>query len=232
MLNLKPVDQPYVCSHCNSGFMKEKTLTVHMCEQKRRYLARSEKHVQIGYQAYIKFYQLTQRFQGEKTYDEFSRSPYYNAFIKFGSFVSNVNPLYPQHYIDWVVTSNVKLDHWCRQELYDKYVLELIKTENVETALQRTLAHMMDWAEEKNAVWNHYFDYVSLSRATFDIRDGKISPWVILNCQAGKTMLSKMNDEQLEAISAVIDPEYWMRTFRKQKQDVELVRQVLEEAKL
>lgn len=232
MLRLKPVEQPYVCPHCNSGFMKEKTLTVHMCEQKRRYLARNEKHVHIGYQAYVRFYQLTQKFKDVKTYDEFARSPYYNAFIKFGSFVSNVNPLYPDHYIDYVVTSNVKLDHWCRQELYDKYVLELIKHENVETALQRTIAHMMDWAEEKNAVWNHYFDYVSLSRATFDIRDGKVSPWIILNSTAGKTMLSKMNDEQLESISAVIDPQFWVRKFRQQKQDVELVKQVLEESKL
>jgi hypothetical protein len=212
--------------------MKEKTLLVHMCEQKRRHLARTEKHVQIGYQAYNRFYQLTQKFQGNKTYEAFAKSPYYNAFIKFGSFVSNVNPLYPDNYIDWVVTSNVKLDHWCRQELYDKYVLDLIKTENVETALQRSLAHMMDWAEEKNAVWNHYFDYVSLSRATFDIRDGKVSPWVILNSVSGKTMLSKFNDEQLEAVSAVIDPEFWIKKFRKQKSDVELVKQVLEETKL
>ena len=232
MLKLSKVEQPYVCPHCNSGFMKEKTLFVHMCEQKRRHLAKDEKHVRYGYTAFVRFYQLTQKFQGVKSYDDFARSPYYNAFIKFGSFISNVNPLYPEHYIDWVVTSNVKLDHWCREELYDKYVLELIKTENVETALQRSITHMMDWAEANKSIWSHYFNYVSLSRATYDIKDGKVSPWIILNSKSGKEMLTKFNDEQLQAIGPVIDPEYWIKKFRQQKADVELVRQVVEEAKL
>ena len=45
-------------------------------------------------------------------------------------------------------------------------------------------------------------------------------------------MLTKFNDEQLQAIGPVIDPEYWIKKFRQQKADVELVRQVVEEAKL
>jgi hypothetical protein len=48
MLQLKVIDQPYICEHCKSKFSKEKTLVVHMCEQKRRHLAIGEKHVQIG----------------------------------------------------------------------------------------------------------------------------------------------------------------------------------------
>ena len=232
MLQLKPIKKDFICSHCNSGFMKEKTLIVHMCEQKRRHLARTEKHVHIGYQAFVRFYQLSQKFNGIKLYDEFARSPYYNAFVKFGSFISNVNPLYPDHYIDWVVTSGVKLDHWCRDELYDKYALELIKTESVETALERSINHMMEWADANKSVWNHYFNYVSVNRAMFDIKDGKISPWIILNSEAGKTMLASFNDEQLNAISLVIDPPYWMKKFKKQRSDVELVKTVLKEVNL
>ena len=232
MLNLKTMSKPYVCVHCNHGYTKESTLTVHMCEQKRRHLAKDEKHVKIAYMAYVRFYQLTQKFQGIKTYEDFSKSPYYNAFIKFGSFVSNVNPMYPDHYIDWVVTSGVKLDHWCREELYDKYVLDLIKTEAVETALERSIKHMMDWAEANNSVWNHYFSYVSINRASYDIRDGKVSPWLILNSSTGKGLLAKFSDEQLEAISAVIDPQFWVRKFKKQPADVELVKQVLKESNL
>jgi hypothetical protein len=226
------MSKPYVCVHCNHGYTKESTLTVHMCEQKRRHLAKDEKHVKIAYMAYVRFYQLTQKFQGIKTYEEFSKSPYYNAFIKFGSFVSNVNPMYPDHYIDWVVTSGVKLDHWCREELYDKYVLDLIKTEAVETALERSIKHMMDWAEANNSVWNHYFSYVSVNRASYDIRDGKVSPWLILNSNTGKGLLAKFSDEQLEAISAVIDPQFWIRKFKKHPSDVELVKQVLKESNL
>ena len=155
----------FICQFCKSSFVKEKTLIVHVCEQKRRALAKSEKHVVLGYDTYNRFYKKTQNAKHDKTYDEFARSPYYNAFVKFGSFISNVNPLYPDRFMDYVVMSGVKLDHWCRDEVYDQYVIDLVKKESVETALQRSISHMMLWADDNQAQWNHCFLYVSLSRA-------------------------------------------------------------------
>jgi hypothetical protein len=222
----------YVCQYCSNTFTKEKTLMVHLCEQKRRALAKTEKHVVMGYDAFNRFFKMSQNLKGNKTYDEFAKSPYYNAFVKFGSFVSNVNPLYPDRFIDYVIKSGVKLDHWCRDELYEKYVADLIRTETVETALQRSIGHMMAWADTHQSQWNHYFLYVSLNRATFDIRDGKISPWVILNSKNGKEMLSKFSDEQLAAVGTTIDPQFWMNKFKKLPADVELVRQVVKESNI
>lgn len=234
MLDLldKKTMQTYVCEHCKSKFTKEKTLIVHMCEQKRRYLARTDKATIMGFSAYNKFYRLTQKAKEDKSYDDFTKSPYYNAFVKFGSFISNVNPLYPDKYIDFVVTSGVKLDHWCREDLYEKFVIDLIKTEPVETALERTIDTMTKWATENNAQWNHYFKYVSTNRAMFNIKDGKISPWLLLTCETGKELLNTFNDEQLEAIGSMIDPIFWRKKFQTRKFDIELVSQVIKESKL
>lgn len=226
------VDGVFTCQYCNHKFSKEKTLAVHVCEQKRRALARTERHVVLAFDTYNKFYKMSQNAKGDKTYDEFARSPYYNAFVKFGSFVSNVNPLYPDKFIHYVVTSGVKLDHWCREELYDKYVIDLVKTEGVETALERSISHMMSWGEANNASWNHYFLYVSLSRATFDIKDGKISPWLLLNSAHGRDMLKKLGDDQLMAISSVMDVPFWMNKFKKRPADTELVKQVVKESNI
>jgi len=224
--------QEFVCVHCQSKFTKEKTLMVHMCEQKRRHLAQNEKHVVMGFYTFNKFYELAQKSAQSKTYLEFSKSPYYNAFVKFGSFVSNINPLYPNNFIEWIVKSGVKIDHWCRDELYEKYVLDLIKTEAVETALERSIKHMTLWAENNNSLWNHYFIYVSTSRAMFDIKDGKVSPWLILNSNSGKKLLDQLDDTQLSAISNIIDPIFWSKKFKSSKQDIELVKQVIKEAGL
>lgn len=231
MLQLS-VNKPFVCQFCGHKYMQERTLAVHMCEQKRRHLAKDEKHVVIGYQAYNQFYKLTQKFGHDKTYDEFAKSPYYNAFVKFGSFVSNINPLYPEQFINYVVRSGVKLDHWCRDELYEKYVVELIHTESVETALERSIAHMQNWAEANNSIWNHYFSYVSSNRAVFDIKDGKISPWLILNCKTGKEMLNNFRDDQLSAISNIIDPQIWVKKFKTRSFDLDLVKQIVRESNL
>lgn len=204
-----------------------------MCEKKRRALQKDEKRVRHGFYAFQRFYKLSAGAKKEKTYQDFCNSQYYNAFVKFGSFISNVKPLYPEKYIDWVVTSGVKLDHWCRDELYEKYALEFILKESVETALERSVTTMMDWAsEQETAPWNHYFMYVSLNRAVWDIKDGKISPWLILNCKTGKDMLSKLNDEQLEMVFHVINPEHWALRFKRSKSDVELAKQVAKESSL
>lgn len=231
MLEFK-VNKPYICQYCNHAYMQEKTLAVHMCEQKRRHIARNDKAVVSGYHTYNRFYQITQKKNENKSYEEFARSSYYNAFVKFGSFISNVNPLYPTQFIDYVVTSGVKLDHWCREELYEKYVVHLIHTESVETALERTVAHMEAWAQDNNSVWNHYFRYVSTNRAVFDIKDGKVSPWLVLNSVTGKNMLNTFRDDQLSAISTIIDPQVWVKKFKKQTWDLELVKKVVQEADL
>ena len=203
-----------------------------MCEKKRRALQKDEKRVRYGFYAFQRFYEKSMNIKNTKTYEEFCNSQYYNAFVKFGSFINNVKPLYPEKYIDYVVTSGVKLDHWCREDMYEKYAINLIRKEGVETALERSVMTMMEWAEENNSVWNHYFNYVSLNRAVWHIKDGKISPWLVLNCNSGKEMLGKFNDEQLGMIYSITDPKHWAVRFQRQPSDVALVKEVAKESNL
>lgn len=224
--------KPYVCEYCKNSYTKESTLLAHMCEPKRRWLQKDEKRVQLGFYSFQRFYRLSAGAKVDKTYEEFAKSSFYNAFVKFGSFVSNVRPLYPEKYIDHVVTSGVKLDYWCRDDMYEKYAVELIRKEGVETALERSVNTMVEWASTHNSVYNHYFHYVSLNKLTWDLRDGKVSPWLILNCKSGKEALGKLNDEQLNMIANVLDPSHWALRFKRQPKDVELVKQVAKEAGL
>jgi hypothetical protein len=210
--------------------MKEKTLFAHMCEQKRRAMQKDEKRVQAGLMTFNRYYRLTQNSKKEKTYEDFCKSAYYNAFVKFGSFVNNVNPLYPDRFVDYVIKSGVKLDHWCRDELYETYLYEMIKEEPVESAVQRTIQNMMEWGDYSQAQFNHYFNYVNLNRAVRDIRNGTISPWVILNCKTGKIMLNKLNDDQLDLIAPAFDLAWWLRKFKQAPADVALVQEICKEA--
>jgi hypothetical protein len=223
-------EQPYNCVHCGKSFMKEKTLYAHMCENKRRAMQKDEKRVQAGYMAFNKFFKMTQGAKKEKTYDEFCKSPYYNAFVRFGSFVNNVMPIYPERFMDYVIKSGVKLDHWCRDELYETYLFEMIKTEPTESAVQRTLQTMMEWGDVSQAQFNHYFNYVNLNRAVHDIRNGKVSPWVILNCRSGKDLLNKLNDDQLDMIAPAFDLPFWLKKFKAVPADVALVKEICSEA--
>jgi hypothetical protein len=210
--------------------MQEKTLYAHMCENKRRAMQKDEKRVQAGFLVFNRFFRLTQGAKKDKTYEDFTKSPYYNAFVKFGSFINNVNPLYPDKFIDYVIKSGVKIDHWCRDELYETYLYETIKVEPVESAVQRSLQTMMEWGDHSQAQFNHYFNYVNFNRAVHDIKDGKISPWLMLNCKSGKDMLQNFNDEQLSMIAPAFDLPYWLKKFKQVPADVALVKEICKEA--
>lgn len=222
-------DQPHLCVHCGKKFMRETTLFSHLCESKRRALQKDEKRVQAGFMAFNRFFQLTQNAKKNKTYEEFCKTSYYNAFVKFGSFVNNVKPLYPDKFIDYVIKSGVKLDHWCRDELYEKYLFEMLKVEPVEAAVHRSVTTMIEWADTNKSTYVHYFNYANLNRAVHDIVNGKISCWMLLNCKSGKNMLAKFSDEQLDLIAPALDMPYWVKKFKDNPADVALVKEICKE---
>jgi hypothetical protein len=186
----------------------------------------------MGLLTFQRFYEITQKTNQPKTFDDFASSSFYTAFVKFGSFMINTAPIYPERFIDFVIKSGVKLDHWCTDQMYEKYIQELIKIEPADGAIQRSIITMMNWAEKNSAQWEHYFAYVNLNRATHDIKEGLISPWLILNTKSGKALLRQMNDEQLEIIATIIDPQFWIKKFKTLPADHELVKDVIKEAKI
>jgi len=220
------------CTYCGKTFAKERTLQVHLCEPKRRYLQRDEKWVVNAFMVFQRFYEVHQHNSKPRTYEDFCDSAYYNAFVKFGRYIMHINPLYPDKYIDYVLHSKIKLDHWARDDLYEAYLIDALKGEPVEAALQRSIATMMDWAVEQNAQWSDYFRLVNTNRAVQHIQQGKISPWLLLGCNAGKKMLKSFSDEQLQMTQRFINPEYWANKFRSFPADHMLVQDTAKEAKI
>ena len=72
----------FECQFCKKSFKREKTLAVHLCEQKRRWINRDEKYVRLGFLAYNRFYEITQGATKQKTYEHFTKSNYYTVFAK------------------------------------------------------------------------------------------------------------------------------------------------------
>jgi len=226
------MDDLNTCTYCGKFFTRERTLQVHLCEPKRRHLQKTEKWVQNGFMVFQRFYEIHQHNVKPKTYDDFCKSSYYNAFVKFGRFIMNIHPLYPEKYIDYVILSKIKLDHWARDDLYEAYLIDTLKVEPIEAALQRSIATMMEWSDEQNAQWSDYFRLINTPRAVQHIQQGKISPWLILGCSAGKKMLNSFTDEQLQMTQRFINPEYWSNKFKSYPADHLFVQETAKEAKI
>lgn len=225
-----PVAKNYKCQYCGDAFSRETSLAAHLCEPKRRHQQRDEKGVKLGLQAWLRFYDLTQGSSKLKSYDDFAKSPYYKAFVKFGRHIYNIKAINPSAFIDYVIKNNKKIDHWCKDKIYSEYLLEYLRRENPQDALERGIVEMQTWADENNSVVNHFFNYSTPSRLCSMIVNGRISPWLIYCSESGQTSLERLNDEQIAMIYSYIDPDYWQRKLKEYLADAEWCRTVLTEA--
>lgn len=222
----------FKCEYCNKEFKRENTLAVHMCERKRRYMQRDEKHVQLSFRAYQLFYKIGTNSKKEKTYDDFAASSYYTGFVKFGIYCKDLRIDDVPAYTKWLLQNQIKLEKWTSDRNFNAWIKTRLKTESVDRAVERTVMFMQEWSKESGNTWNQYFDVVNPNVAVFHICSGKISPWVIYSSDKAQYMLDRFNGEQLKMIIEYIEPIYWKRMTLKYPEDVAWVNNILKEADL
>ena len=220
----------YTCQYCEKSFQRENSLAVHVCEAKRRHQERTETGVQLGLQAYLRFYEITQGSARLKTFDDFAKSPYYRAFVKFGRYMQSIRAINPARFIDWVVQKNKKIDHWCRDTIYTEYLVEYLRVEHVDDALTRGIEQGITWSETTGHPAQDYLRHGNVNQICYDVSTGRVSPWILYNCESGTELLSRLNTEQLAMVWNMIDTDVWQKKFRDYPADVEYIKDILQQA--
>jgi len=220
----------YNCRYCKKTFVKETSLAVHMCEPKRRYQEKDERGVQLGLHAYLRFYELTQGSAKLKTFDDFVESPYYRAFVKFGRYCVDVRAVNPNKFTEWLLKHNKKIDHWCKDTVYTEYLLEYLRLENVNDALARAIEFSIGWSEQTGSPAEDCLRYGNTNAMVYAVTAGRISPWILYNCESGQKFLSELDNTQINMVWPYIDSEVWNKKFSDYLADQEYVTEILKKA--
>lgn len=218
------------CEFCRRSFMRESTLLVHVCEARRRRQEQHERGVELGFRAYLRFYEIMQGSSRLKTFDDFADSPYYRAFVKFGRYCVDTKAINPERLTEWLVRNNKKIDRWASDEIYSEYLVKYLVTEAVSDALTRGIEFSIDWAEKHSCQAHDLLRYGNSHTICHAITTGRISAWIIYNCDSGTTWLSQLDNHAIGMIWPYIDSDVWQKKFQDYPADQIYAQEMLAKA--
>lgn len=223
------IDKPlkYGCDFCGRTFARETTIGKHICEYKNRWLNKDLQSNRIGFQAWLQFYQKNTSTKKKKTYEDFIKSAYYSAFVKFGAYCVNVNAINISRFTDWLLKNQVKVDTWCSDTVYTRYLIEYLRTEDPLDGIARSVETTIEWSSRDNILPKDYLRYGNPNRICQLISVGKITPWMLYQSQSGVEFLDKLNPDSAKMIIDYIDPEKWALKFHREPENVKQVKELL-----
>jgi hypothetical protein len=218
------------CDFCGRTFLRETTISKHICEYKQRHLNKDLPGNRIGFQAYIQFYNKNTNTKKTRTYQEFIKSAYYIAFVKFGMYCVEANVLNVSRYVDYLLKNQIKIDSWNTDSNYTKFLIHYLRDEDHLDAISRTVEAIAELAETNNIQIKDVLRYCNANRICYLISIGKISPWVLYQSDSGKKFLDGLDETQVKIIIDYINPEQWAIKFKRFSDKVKEVKELLSAA--
>jgi hypothetical protein len=86
------------------------------------------------------------------------------------------------------------------------------------------------WAEETSNPDRDYLRYGNANAICYAITTGRVSAWILYNCDSGQQFLASLNQEQIAMIWPWIDADFWQRKFHDYPADREYVHEMLAKA--
>lgn len=223
----------FKCKYCNKDFVKETTLASHVCEKKRRFMAKDDKQNRIAYQSWLIFRKLSMaNVKNDRPYEEFINNKYYTDFMKLSKYMIDLHMDKPDEYIKFLVVHGVRMNDWTKAVVYESYVKERTKKETVERAIERSILNMKAWAERTNTDWRDYFAQASTVEVVQDIRMGRISPWCTFATDQGSRLIDRLEPGQIQSLVEYMDPQSWRVKVKRQQQDADWVQEVFNQAEI
>ena len=217
----------YSCEFCGRKFIKETTVFKHICEYKHRWLEKDRSGNRLGFQAWLQFYTKNTASKKQRTYEEFIKSAYYTAFVKFGNHCVEINALNVSRFTDWLIKNQVKIDTWANDTTYTKYLIEYLRNEDALDAIHRSVETTIEMATQEGIHSKDYLRYGNRNKICYAVTTGKLSPWMLFHSKSGVEFMDKLDSTQVKMILEYIDPEKWALKFHREPDNVKQVKELL-----
>lgn len=221
----------YQCRFCNKSFTRERILSSHLCERKRRWTSKDEIDSRIAFNVWLDFMNyVSPTIKKKRMFDDFILSPDYIGFVKFANYLIGLRPIECDNFIKWIFKIGVRLSDWTKPGTYQLYVQEASKKETAERALERAILAMQEWGENTGENWQNFFKKVATATAMNMVVLGRISPWIIYTTDAAQELLDRMEPGQIDTVIKHVDIEWWKKKLKRSPNEVEWINTTMTQA--
>ena len=218
----------FKCTYCGSTFVTEDRYLKHHCKQMKR---AEEMKSPIGqgawafYQAWMKAYKRM-----VPHIDSFTKSKYYQSFIRFAEHVKKLNIPDPEAFIALMKDKDISPTIWTNDQVYAMYLEYLDRRASPTSQAQITIDTLFKIADAADCETSEVFDILTGNEIIVLLRERRLSPWILLFSKKFKNMLiHNVTDEQRIIMESIIRPRYWTAKFKKRPEDVATMRKYVEE---
>jgi hypothetical protein len=199
----------------------------HLCENKRRWQDKEKRGNQIGFQCWLRFYAKNTANKKKKTYEDFIKSSYYIAFVKFGNYCLQAGVLNVDRYADWLLKEKISVDSWNKDSNYTKFIIDYCKAEDPLDAIARSIETTIEMGVSDKIQTKDVLRYGNRNKICYEITKGKISPWMLYHSESGLKFLESIDVTQQKMILEYINPEQWAIKFKRQQNILPQVKELL-----
>jgi hypothetical protein len=176
----------------------------------------------------VQFYTKNTSSKKKRLYEDFIKSAYYTAFVKFGTYCVDVNVINVSRFVDWLLKNQIKIDTWCQDTVYTKFLIEYLRIEDPLDAIARSVQATIDLSEPERLLSKDYLRYGNSNKICYAITTGKISPWMLYHSDSGTKFLDKLDPTQVKIVIDYINPELWAIKFKREPENVQQVKELLD----
>lgn len=216
----------YRCDFCGRTFQREVWYKKHTCTKKARFENAHKMEIILAYKLF-NYWCRRQGFQkgrGERTFEDFIKSPYYNAFTRLAEYSKRVYLISAFQYLNWLIEMNVPEREWLSPRKLENYRLWTRKRDNPKEQCDITYRNAATWCEQQKVPVREFFRSITPGDALNWVRLNKLLPWVLFGYdRAVVDLLSRFDDEKLYALGEFLNNDHWIERVNEEADETMLV---------
>lgn len=217
----------FECKFCNKEFKSEMIFMNHRCSS----MVRHEQLLSADGQGAYYYYSIWMKAFNRKvpSIEAFGTSRYFNSFLKYMEFIKRVNLAHPEKFVQLMVDKDISPMLWQRPECYSMYLeWNDYKSTPIEQA-DTTTDTLFKISDAANLAIGDVFEFLHTREIIQLIKERKLSPWILLCSGKFKEKLNNVSKEDYDELINLINPGYWSTKMQKDKESLELMKQIVKE---